>query len=438
MPTTVRYYLTTKAAPVGFSPVAFDSSWTDTDDALRYSAEKVSPPVSNFVSATMDTSVPTVSIARQSITDSNDLPQGRVSGTVRMVQTLGTLNGASAPTFLRLVVKVVSADGTIVRGVLFTGQSTNPSSNTPNASSRTISGSLTPVIAYAGDRLVVEIGASIDYNNSTTATIYGGTRTLTDLPFSDGIASDGRRGWVEFIFDDLPQSIWEGHETSEEYSAGVDRGVLYPPGIKGTPWAGLTSVVEDEVTELNPLYFDGVKYADGQTIGSYSARVSAFTYPPELDDFYRFGLSYRTNEGRYIHLVYNVTAKATTRAYQTLSSTTAMGDFEWMLSSVPILLNAFRSTGHFVIDTQMLSTMQLRQLENALYGSATSDPYLPTVDELAIIVQVEGEWIFTDTGGGVWAAVGPDELYSDLGNGRHSLIEVDATSLGSGRYSIPA
>lgn len=437
MPTTVRYYLTTKAAPVDFSPIAYHSSWTDTDDALRYSTEKVSPPVSNFGNATMDTSVDTVAIARQSVTGSTDLPQGRVSGTVRMVQTIGTLSGTQSPTFLRLVVRVVSENGDQIRGTLFVGQSINPSANLGGASSRTVSGDLTPVIAHAGDRLLIEIGAAINYDQSTIATIFGGLVSQPDLPFQDGVPSAGGRGWVEFVFDDLPQSIWETNVVSGEYEAGVDQGVLYPPVGEGVPWPGLLSVVEDESVELNPLYFDGIKYADGQAIGEYTAKVKAITYPPELDDHYRFGFSYRTSEGRYIHLVYNVVARPTTQFHQTVSSRVDMSDFEWTVSSVPILLNAFRPAGHFVIDTQALTSMQLRHLENALYGSDTSDPYLPTIEELSAIVQVEGEWVFTDNGNGLWNATGPDELYSNLGGGRHQLREVDATLLGSGRYSIP-
>lgn len=437
MPTTVRYYLTTKAAPAGFSPVGFDSSWTDTDDALRYSTENVKPLASTFGNVSMDTSVPVVALARQSVTGT-DLPFGRVSGTVRMVQMIGTLSGSLSPTYLRLVVKVVSQDGTVVRGTLFTGQSTNPSTNVPNASSRTVSGNLTPVVAQSGDRLLIEIGAEINYNFSTFATIYGGSVNQPDLPFVDGTPSDGRLGWVEFTFDDVPESIWKEPYTAGEYEAGVDRGVLYPPEGPGVPWSGLISVVEEDGLELSPLYFDGVKYADGQTIGDYSAKVKAITYPPELEDLYRFGFSYRTSEGRYVHLVYNVVAKTSTRAYQTNSTQTHIGDFEWTVTSVPILLNAFRPAGHFVIDTQTLTEMQLNQLENALYGSTTSDPYLPTVEELLVITQVEGEWTFTFTSNGIWTAVGPDELHSDLGGGRHQLREVDATPQGDGRYEIPA
>lgn len=290
-----------------------------------------------------------------------------------------------------------------------------------------------------GYRVRIDGGSSIDVGAQFSHTF---ERLVSATDYTLEVQSYGPRGssaWVSIASrtDDSPYPLrWE--QADPAYEEGVDRGVLYPPSSSGVAWTGLTSVSEEDVVELTPLYFDGVKYADNQSIGAFSATLKAFTYPDELDDLYRFGLSYRTREGRDIHLVYNVVARATTRIFQTTSGTVAPSEFEWALSSVPVILNAFRSTGHYMINTDTLTQMQLRHLENTLYGSETSEPYLPTIEEIARIIQVEGEWIFTNNGNGLWSATGPDELYLNLGGGRHQLREVDATLTAPGTYEIPA
>jgi len=369
------------------------------------------------------------------------LPEGVLRGFFRSVWPADVFNtNVGVDRHLRVIARVFDATGTVSRGVVFDGVSSLV--DTTSDVYRQVGGDLTGnVVVQAGDILVVEVGGYIGFythNNNHALRIegYNASAAYADFPYADGVVTEERSAWVEIETLPPPEPLIWG-ESGISYEVGVDQGVLYPPDSEGVPWDGLTTVTEQTEVELNPLYYDGVKYADGQSLGDYAATIRAFSYPPELEDLYRFGISYRTGEGRYIHLVYNVTARPTTKVYQTVSSKIEIGDFEWSLTAVPVLLNAFRATGHFIIDTETLTQTQLAHLENTLYGSATTEPYLPSVDELAIIVQVEGEWSFTHNGNGVWTATGSDELYTNLGSGRHELREVDAVLLGSGRYSIP-
>src|SRR3954467_2785447 len=68
------------------------------------------------------------------------------------------------------------------------------------------------------------------------------------------------------------------------YETGVDHGVLYLSNSNAIPWNGLVSVNETVSQEIKSFYVDGVKYLDYRVPGSYSAKLSAFPYPDELDD----------------------------------------------------------------------------------------------------------------------------------------------------------
>ena len=77
----------------------------------------------------------------------------------------------------------------------------------------------------------------------------------------------------------MPQLVWDkvGQRT---YESGLDRGVLYRTDTDEVfPWNGLTSVVEKTTRSSSDNFFDGVKVSESVTIGSFSASVSAITYP---------------------------------------------------------------------------------------------------------------------------------------------------------------
>ena len=67
------------------------------------------------------------------------------------------------------------------------------------------------------------------------------------------------------------------------YETGVDRGVLYLPDGTAVPWNGLTSVTETKSREVKSYFLDGVKFLDHYIPGTYEAKLSAFTYPDELE-----------------------------------------------------------------------------------------------------------------------------------------------------------
>jgi hypothetical protein len=196
------------------------------------------------------------------------------------------------------------------------------------------------------------------------------------------------------------------------YQTGVDRGVLFPPDAPAVPWNGLTSIQENVSRDVKSYYLDGVKFLDHHIPGSYSATLSAFTYPDELDKLLGmaeyapgiflhdqrtklFHLSYRTligndidgtDHGYKVHIVYNVLAIPSDKASNTLSDQVSVDPFEWTLSGTPNLMFGARPTAHISLDSRLIDPAMLEALESMLYGSVNADPSLPLLTDLLTMV----------------------------------------------------
>lgn len=221
------------------------------------------------------------------------------------------------------------------------------------------------------------------------------------------------------------------------YETGLDRGVLYLNGT-GYAWNGLTGLDENPVDETNvPVYIDTLKVRDIPVVGTYGANLKAYTYPDEfmvcegvqeINDVLvdgqppvMFGLSYRTcvgndvegvGYGHRIHVVYNATAIPDTATYQTLSLSPEPTEFGWSISAVPALASGYRPTAHIIFDTRFLSDDMIKELEDVLYGTDTTNPALPPIDYFIGWAQDWGLLTIIDHGDGTWSAIDEGEYIS--------------------------
>lgn len=260
----------------------------------------------------------------------------------------------------------------------------------------------------------------------------------------------------------MAQIVWD--QVGQRYfETGVDRGVLYLPDGSGVVWNGLTGVEEDLADEISsPIFIDGVKYYDYQSIPDYKATLRAFTYPDEFQQFegiqsigtglfageqpiQTFGLSYRTrvgndldgvDHGYRIHLVYNLVAVPSTHSYATIDATEAASEFSWTISGVPEELEGYRPTAHVILDTRYLPPYLVESIEGTLYGDSNSDPYLPPLSELAPMILDWALITITDNGNGTWTAEGPDDLITMLESTIFQITEATATYLDADTYTI--
>lgn len=202
--------------------------------------------------------------------------------------------------------------------------------------------------------------------------------------------------------------VWD-QSGEKEFEVGIDRGVLYLPDGTGVAWNGLTGFDDATDSELKEYWIDGRKYLAQLTPGEFSGTLTALTYPEEFDSvngsavvepglIYHdqpaksFGLSYRTRigddligweKGYTIHLLYNVLARPSGFVHSTIGDTVDPIEFSWTLSAKPVEISGYRPTARVSIKSTQAT---LTSLEEALYGTSSSAPRLPTIDELAGLV----------------------------------------------------
>lgn len=215
-----RWYLPSSGA-AAVSP-AFSGSWHQTGAADRLACVTTKGATAMTVrAANMDTASGARFILwRQYV--SAPLEAQTVSGNVKgqvYCQTNASPGGGANPT-LAVTIYIVSNDGSTVRGTLLgisasqttgdppvfwdSGSSLSVENRSLKDSSDNTSLSLTPVVAVAGDRLVIELGfRETGTSGSSIGRAYFGDANATDAAENEtdrngGTAASVRTPWVEF------------------------------------------------------------------------------------------------------------------------------------------------------------------------------------------------------------------------------------------------
>ena len=214
----------------------------------------------------------------------------------------------------------------------------------------------------------------------------------------------------------MAKLVWDqvGQKT---YETGTDHAVLFPMQNDGTygtgvAWNGITGFTESPSgAENTDLWADNIKYVSLRSAEDYGATIEAYTYPDEFKPCIgeaevatgvnlgqqkrrAFGFSVRTTVGNdtmmdsygyKIHIVYGATASPSERAYQTINDSPEAITFSWELTTTPVPITAtgfenFKPTASIIIDSTKVDATKLTALEDKLYGTANSEPELPTPD----------------------------------------------------------
>jgi hypothetical protein len=221
--------------------------------------------------------------------------------------------------------------------------------------------------------------------------------------------------------------VWD--ETGKKrYESGVDHGVLYINNV-GVAWNGITSIEDSNTDEVSPVHIDGFLIRNLFSIGDLEGTLKAYTYPDEFlpcDGLQRYGgmyiddqpplefsLTYRSyvgndiqgSEGSYkIHLLYNLTAVADTKTYQTFSLTPEPMEFSWTIYGRPEEAQGYRPTAHFIVDSSLWPADKLSAFEDILYGSASSPPTIPSFADLLMIMDLNNEMTIVEYPNDEWMA----------------------------------
>lgn len=216
----------------------------------------------------------------------------------------------------------------------------------------------------------------------------------------------------------MAKLVWD-QAGQKFFETGVSNGVLYVSDgqggyLKGVAWNGLTSVAENPSgAESNPVYADNIKYLNIISAEEFGATIEAYTYPDEFMECdgsaqvvtgvnigqqarKSFGISYRTrvgndvagdNLGYKIHVIYNCQAAPSGKTYSTVNESPEAITFSWEVTTTPVPVEGFRPTSTVVFDSTKLDAEKMAAVENALYGGASSEPGLPSIEELLALVQ---------------------------------------------------
>jgi len=197
------------------------------------------------------------------------------------------------------------------------------------------------------------------------------------------------------------------------YETGVDRGVLYIPnnGVyeEGVAWNGLTTVTESPSgADATAVYADNIKYLNLVAAEQFGGTIEAHTYPDEFaqcdgtaivnggvmigqQSRKTFGLCYRTKVGNDVdgadlgyklHLVYGALAAPSEKAYASVNDAPEALAFSWTFSTTPVDVTGMKPTAILTVDSTKVPAANLAALEDALYGTAGTEPRLPLPDEV--------------------------------------------------------
>lgn len=221
---------------------------------------------------------------------------------------------------------------------------------------------------------------------------------------------------------------------------GVDRGAVYVPGHSAS-WNGLINVDEQPMGgDSSSVYFDGVKTLDYLTSEDFGLSISAYTYPEEIEEYERdcrqFGFTYRTGKSRLSHLVYNSTIFSGNKTRTSMSQTPTPTTMTWSLYAQPEIVPNGKPTSHLVVDNTVADPRAMADFESVLYGSPSTNPRFPGVDEVIAIFAGYATLVVIDHGDGTWTATGPDEAIQMIDPTTFSITWPSAIYVSDDKYKI--
>lgn len=190
--------------------------------------------------------------------------------------------------------------------------------------------------------------------------------------------------------------------TSKDRYFGTDRGVLYFSNNEFVPWNGLVSVTEKlDDTEIKQRYFDGMCFSLTEGVSDFALDVEAFTFPYLLEDhilalcdtrvysgartdYEPFQMTYRVmkQDGYLIHLVFGLVAVFEGYDYQSINANPDVEPFSFKFYATPVKVPNANPAAHFSVDTSKADPALVSRLEDILYGSGTTTPRFPSIEDL--------------------------------------------------------
>jgi hypothetical protein len=236
----------------------------------------------------------------------------------------------------------------------------------------------------------------------------------------------------------MTRLAWVG-EVGRLYKSGIDRAVLYLL-TEAVPWNGLVSISEQPSdADIKTAYFDGQKYTQSRSAEGLILSIDSFTFPDELlDNEEPFGIVYRImkDAGYELHLIYNCELQAQEIGYVSIDTSVSPALFQWNLATRPTIFDQSRATSHVVIDTHDTHPDVILWLEWQLYGTDTSAPRLPPLDEIVSVFRLNATFTIVDNGDGTFTATGPTEYIQAIDSTTFKIVTPSIDYVNDNTYKI--
>ena len=202
------------------------------------------------------------------------------------------------------------------------------------------------------------------------------------------------------------------------YETGTKNGVLYPQNSSGeyplgVAWSGLTGVTESPSGgDPNDIYADDMKYLSLRGAEDFGGTITCYSYPDEWEACdgsaepvagltigqqvrTPFGMVFKSVKGNdtqkddygyKLHLIYNATASPSERAYSTINDSPEAIEFSYEFTTTPVNMSGYKPVSRITIDSTKCDADKLKNLEDVLFGTVSSDPRLPLPDEVVEIL----------------------------------------------------
>lgn len=230
------------------------------------------------------------------------------------------------------------------------------------------------------------------------------------------------------------------------FTAGIDKGVLYPQNSPGVVWNGLVSIDETPSgADATAVYIDGQKFLSSRPIDSFGCTINAFTFPDEFEEGVPFNFCYRVKSGNDIdgidhgyklHLVYNAVAAPTEKTYTTINGGISPSSFSWDISTIPVGIPDNKASAHLIIDSKGAYFDALSDFENILYGQDYIDPRMPLIPEVLDFFNSHSILVIIDNGDGTWTASSTDDIVYMTDSETFEIDYFTAVFIDADTYSV--
>lgn len=209
----------------------------------------------------------------------------------------------------------------------------------------------------------------------------------------------------------MAKLTWDD-DGSRYYELGVSDVAAFINGT-GYAWNGVSNVSESPSgADVTTVYADNIKYGSIRGAEKLEGSISAYQTFKEFcvcdgrveaapgvfvkqQTRQSFGLVYKTKIGNdtkslkagyKLHIIWNATVSPSSKSHSTINDSPEAVELSYDFTTDPVAITGHKPIASMTIDSRTVNATKLAALEAKIYGGASSEPTLPTPDEVVKLV----------------------------------------------------